>query len=409
MNIHDLPTPALLLDLDILQRNLDTMAHKARSLGVMLRPHIKTHKCLEIARMQRELGARGITVATLAEAEVFADSGFDDITHAFPLEPGKIARALDLAARLTLRQGSGQALRQGSGQAPSASSGSPVGLRPEGQALRVTVDGLLTAEALEAAAAGRDQAVHVWLKVDCGYHRAGVDPATDYAVRLARFLHETPHLVFDGLLTHAGHAYKVTSREELLKIAGQERDVTVAFAGKLRGEGISIPAVSVGSTPTMSVVQSLEGVQEMRPGNYVFHDRTQAALGSCGLGDCAVSVLATVVSHQPESSHIVVDAGALALSLDPGPVQLDSVPGKGVVITETAPLAVHPSLRVVSLSQEHGIIQGTGPEDLAGLGVGSRVRILPNHACLAVALFDEYAVVRGEEVVDRWKIWRARG
>jgi len=115
--INDLPTPALLLDLDILQRNLDTMAHKARSLGVALRPHIKTHKCLEIARMQRELGARGITVATLAEAEVFADAGFDDITNAFPLEPGKIARALDLAARLTLRQGSGQA--------PSASSGSP--------------------------------------------------------------------------------------------------------------------------------------------------------------------------------------------------------------------------------------------------------------------------------------------
>ena len=384
MNIRDLPTPALLLDLDILQRNLDDMAHKARSLGVALRPHIKTHKCLEVARMQRELGARGITVATLAEAEVFADSGFDDITHAFPLEPGKIAQALDLAARLTLRQGSGQALR-------------------------VTVDDLPTAEALESAAAGRDQAVHVWLKVDCGYHRAGVDPATDYAVRLARFLHEAPHLVFDGLLTHAGHAYKVTSREELLGIANQERDVTVAFAERLRGGTIAVPAISIGSTPTMSVIDNLNGIQEIRPGNYVFHDRTQVALGSCDLGDCAVSVLATVVSHQPGGSHIVVDAGALALSHDPGPLQLDKVPGKGAIITETTPLAVHPSLRVVSLSQEHGIIQGTGPEDLAGLSVGSRLRILPNHACLAVALFDEYAVVRGEEVVDRWKIWRARG
>ncbi len=133
------------------------------------------------------------------------------------------------------------------------------------------------------------------------------------------------------------------------------------------------------------------------------------ALGSCGLDDCAVTVLTTVVSHQPGSSQVVVDAGALALSHDPGPVQLDNVPGKGAVIIETNPLAVHPSLRVVSLSQEHGIIQGAGPEDLAGLAVGCRVRILPNHACLAVALFDEYAVVRGEEVVDRWKVWRARG
>ncbi len=402
MQINDLPTPALLLDLDILQHNLDTMAHKARSLGVALRPHIKTHKCLEVARMQRELGARGITVATLAEAEVFADAGFDDITHAFPLEPGKIAQSLDLAARQALRQGSGSPGLPVPGTAR-------VGLRPEGQALRVTVDGLLTAEALEAAAAGRDQVVHVWLKVDCGYHRAGVDPATDYAVRLARFLHEAPHLVFDGLLTHAGHAYKVTSREELLGIANQERDVTVAFAERLRGGTIAVPAISIGSTPTMSVIDNLNGIQEIRPGNYVFHDRTQVALGSCDLGDCAVSVLTTVVSHQPEGSHIVVDAGALALSHDPGPLQLDKLPGKGAIITETTPLAVHPSLRVVSLSQEHGIIQGTGPEDLAGLSVGSRLRILPNHACLAVALFDEYAVVRGEEVVDRWKIWRARG
>ena len=384
MQIHNLPTPALLLDLDILQRNLDTMAGKARSLGVALRPHIKTHKCLEIARMQQERGARGITVSTLVEAKIFADANFNDITYAFPLDPGKITPALDLTERVALRQSSGQALR-------------------------LMVDDLATAEALETAAAGRDQAVPVWLKVDCGCHRAGVDPASDYALQLARFLHEAPHLHFDGLLTHAGHAYKVTSREELLNIADQERDVMVAFAEKLRAEGITVPAVSVGSTPTMSVVQNLEGVQEMRPGNYVFHDRTQVALGSCGQDDCAVTVLTTVVSHQPGSSQVVVDAGALALSHDPGPVQLDSVPGKGAVITETNPLVVHPSLRVVSLSQEHGIIQGAGPEDLAGLAVGSRVRILPNHACLAVALFDEYAVVRGEEVVDHWKIRRARG
>ncbi len=376
MNINNIPTPVLLLDLDILQRNLDAMAGKARSLGVALRPHIKTHKCLDVARMQRERGARGITVSTLVEAEIFANAGFDDITYALPLDSGKITRTLDLAARV---------------------------------ALRLMVDDLATAEVLEKTAAACDQEVHVWLKVDCGYHRAGVDPASDYAVQLARFLHEASCLVFDGLLTHAGHAYKVTSREELLNIADQERDVAVAFAERLRTEGIAVPAVSVGSTPTMSVVQNLEGVQEMRPGNYVFHDRTQVALGSCELGDCAVSVLATVVSHQPGSSHIVVDAGALALSHDPGPTQLDSVFGKGAVITQTRPLAIHPSLLVTSLSQEHGIIKGSGPEDLVGLNVGSRVRILPNHACLAVALFDEYAVVSGEEVVDRWKIWRARG
>ncbi|UCH62567.1 MAG: alanine racemase [Fidelibacterota bacterium] len=383
MNIHDLPTPSLLLDLVILQGNLETMAEKASSLGVSLRPHIKTHKCLEIARMQQERGARGITVSTLVEARTFADAGFDDITYAFPLDSGKISQSLDLSERVTLR---------------------------------LVVDDLATAAALETAAAGRDQAaavgrdqaVPVWLKVDCGLHRAGVDPTSDYAVRLARFLHEAPHLIFDGLLTHAGQAYKVTSREEVLNIADQERDIMVAFAERLRSEGVAVPTVSVGSTPTMSVVQHLEGVQEMRPGNYVFHDRAQVALGSCDFADCAVTVLTAVVSHQPGSSHVVVDAGALAMSHDPGPVQLDSVPGKGAVVTEANPLAIHPSLLLVSLSQEHGIIQGTGPKDLAGLEVGSRVRILPNHACLTVALFDEYAVVKGEEVVDHWKIRRDR-
>lgn len=376
MSIHDLPTPALLLDWEALQRNLDAMSQKARSLGVALRPHLKTHKCLKIARMQRERGACGLTVSTLVEAEIFADAGFDDLTYAFPLEPGKIDRALNLAAQV---------------------------------ALRVTIDDMATTEALEAAAAARDQAVHVWLKVDCGYHRAGVDPTTDYAVRLARILHEAPHLVFDGLLTHAGHAYKATSRDELLKIAGQERDVTAAFAERLRAEGIAVPAVSIGSTPTISVIDDLSGVQEIRPGNYVFFDRTQVALGSCRPDDCALTVMATVVSHQRESKRVVIDAGSLALSHDPGPVHLDQEPGKGVIITETSPMVIHPTLRVAALSQEHGIVQGSGPEDLAGLTVGSKVRILPNHACLTAALFDEYVVVKGSEVVDRWKIMRARG
>lgn len=376
MSIHDLPTPALLLNQDILQRNLDAMSQKARSLSVALRPHIKTHKCLDIARMQRERGARGLTVSTLMEAEIFADAGFDDLTYAFPLEPGKIDRVLNLAAQETLR---------------------------------VTIDDLAAAQALEAAAAASDQVVHVWLMVDCGYHRAGVDPTTDYAIRLARFLYEAPHLVFDGLLTHAGHAYKVTSRDELLKIAGQERDVTAAFAERLRAEGIAVLAVSIGSTPTMSVIDDLSGIQEIRPGNYVFFDRTQVALGSCQPDDCALTVMATVVSHQPESNRVVIDAGSLALSHDPGPLHLDQEPCKGMIITETSPMVIHPTLRVDALSQEHGIVQGSGPEDLAGLTVGSKVRILPNHACLTAALFDEYVVVKGSEVVDRRKVMRARG
>jgi D-serine deaminase-like pyridoxal phosphate-dependent protein len=375
MHIDQLTTPALLLDLNILESNLDNMAARAQELGVALRPHVKTHKCVEIARMQRGRGARGLTVSTLAEAQVLADAGFDDLTHAFPLDQGKVSWALDMARKVTLR---------------------------------VTVDNPNVTESLEKAAAEQGQTIHVWLKVDCGYHRAGVDPSAGYAMELARKIHASPHLEYDGLLTHAGHSYKASAWDDVLKIARQERDVVVGFARELERAGIPVEAISVGSTPTMSAVDQLEGVHEIRPGNYVFYDRTQVLLGSCEVKDCAVSVLATVVSKQPGRKQAVVDAGALALSHDPGPVHLDKAECKGAVFTGEDPLAIHPHLRITSLSQEHGILEGDSPGDLAELEVGSKVRILPNHSCLTVALFDEYQVVVGEQVVDQWSIKRSR-
>ena len=370
-----LPTPALLLDRDVLQRNIDRMAEKASALGVALRPHIKTHKCFEIARLQRDQGARGITVATLAEARAFAAAGFDDITHAYPLDPGKFAPALDLASEITLR---------------------------------LTLDDAAVARALDTAAQERGQTVHIWLKVDCGNHRAGVDPASDAALQLAKTLHAAGSLTFDGILTHAGQAYRAGSAAELRRIAAHERDVMVSFARRLREADISVAAVSVGATPAMSAVDHLEGVDEARPGNYVFYDGTQLALGSCVLEDCAVAVLTTVVSKQPGRGQVVVDAGALALSHDPGPVHLDARPSRGAVYAGADPPVLHPVLRVVSVTQEHGIIAGDSPDDVAALSVGDRLRILPNHACLAAPLFDGYSVVQGGQVVDRWTIHRGR-
>lgn len=368
-------TPALLLDRAILERNLSKMARKASGHGVALRPHIKTHKCLEIARMQIEQGAIGIAAATLTEARIFAKAGIEDITHAFPLDPGRISPALDLAEQVVLR---------------------------------VTVDDLSTAKALEEASGRRGQTVHSWLKVDCGYHRAGVDPTSDYALQISRFLYEAPHIEFDGLLTHAGHAYKARSMEELIGIANQERDTMIALRERLSKEGIGSLMLSIGSTPTMSVADNLEGIDEIRPGNYAFHDWTQVRLGSCNLEDCAVTVLTTVVSRQPGSSHVVVDAGALALSHDPGPAHVESEPGRGKVLSGKGMDSIHPDLRVSAISQEHGIIRGVRPGGVRDLKVGSRIRILPNHSCLTAALFDEYLVVDGQEEVDRWKILRSR-
>jgi D-serine deaminase-like pyridoxal phosphate-dependent protein len=325
--------------------------------------------------MQLDLGSKGITAATLVEAKTFAEAGIEDITHAFPLDPGKIPAALDLA---------------------------------EQTVLRVTVDDLSVAAALEEAAGNRGQTVHAWLKADCGYHRAGVDPESEYAMQLSRIMHEAAHIEFDGLLAHAGHAYRVRSTEELADVANQERDTMIAFRERLIKEGLGPALISIGSTPTMSIIDNLEGVDEIRPGNYAFHDWTQVCLGSCALEDCAVTVLATVVSRQPGSNHAVIDAGALTLSHDPGPTQVDRDGGRGRVLEIDGTMSANPALRVTAVYQEHGIIRGNKPEDLEGMEVGATVRILPNHSCLSAALFDEYLVVEGQEVVDRWKILRAR-
>lgn len=359
--IQDLPTPALVLDRVVLERNLQAMSRKAAALGVALRPHVKTHKCREIGRRQRELGARGITVATLYEGRVFAAAGFDDITWAFPLVPSRLPEAAELAAEVVLR---------------------------------LVVDSLDAVGILEEFG----HPFHVWLKVDCGYHRAGVDPGSSLAVEIARVLTASKLLTFDGILTHSGHAYYARGRAALARVAEEERSVMSGFAEGLRREGMVVEGVSVGSTPALSVVESLAGVTEVRPGNYAFYDGMQIDLGSCGVADCALSVIASVVSSSPATGRAVIDAGALALSKDPGigvGVMGRLLDGEGGLLA---------GARLTSLSQEHGIV-----EDLdRPLPVGARVRVLPNHSCLAAACFDAYQVVEGDRVIESWKIWRGR-
>lgn len=363
MKIPEIPTPALLLDLDVLERNLGRMAERAVHLGVALRPHIKTHKCVEIARRQLELGASGLTVSTLEEARVFAGHGFTDLTWAFPVILSRLDEIRELAERVTLR---------------------------------------LVVDSEPAVAALEDLGIplHVWIKVDCGYHRAGVDPASPQAAALARRIAGSPTLRFVGILTHSGHAYLGRTREEVLAAAEQERRVMADFADQLCRDGIDVPDVSVGSTPAMSVVESLDGITEARPGNYAFYDFMQVGLGSCGVADCAVTVLSSVVSARPGDTRCVIDAGALALSKDAG-LSWQQPATLGEVFADYEAALLSPIARLVSLSQEHGILSKRRP-------VGTRVRILPNHSCLTAACFDEYMVVRGDEVVDRWKIWRGR-
>jgi D-serine deaminase-like pyridoxal phosphate-dependent protein len=375
-SVRDLPTPALLLDLDVLERNIAAMAEKVRRLGARLRPHVKTHKCIEVGRRQREAGAAGITVATLVEAKDFADHGFDDITWAFPVVTGRLGEVVALAGRITFR---------------------------------VLVDSPAALEAVAAAGRAAGQGIHTWLKVDCGYHRAGVDPGAAASLELVRRLLSTKGVTFDGILTHAGHSYHAQSLADRKRIAAQERLVMLEFAARCEDAGLAVPAVSIGSTPTMSVVETLDGVAEVRPGNYVFNDWMQVANGVCRPEDVAVSVLTSVVSHQAGADHVVVDAGALSMSKDLGPADGSRGRGLGPLLKELSGCAVEERLNLTAVSQEHGVVAGAQRGDVEGrFAVGEKIRVVPNHSCLTAALFDEYVVVRGDEVLDHWKILRGR-
>ena len=362
----DVETPALLLHHDVAERNLAQMAARAKRLGVALRPHIKTHKCLELGRAQVAHGAKGVTVSTLFEAEAFARGGFTDLTWAFPLDRTHVPHVQRIVA--------------------------------QGVTLRVVLDDLETARAIAGSG------LHVWLKVDCGYHRAGVDPSSRYGLDVARELGAERGITFDGILSHSGHAYRTRNKDEAAQIAEQERQVMAWFADLLRKDagGLPVRGVSVGSTPAMMAVKDLTGVTEARPGNYIFFDRTMVLIGACEPQDVAVTVLATVVSHQPGASHFVVDAGALSLSKDLGPGHLGLETAYGEV-------KGHPELSVASVSQEHGLIRAVTPAAIEGkFKVGQQIEIVPNHSCLTEAHFDEYVVVEGDRIMDRWHIERGR-
>ncbi len=345
------------------------MRERAARLGVRLRPHVKTHKCVEAARLQLGEPTGPITVSTLAEARHFAAAGFTDITYAVPVAPARLGEAADLIA-----------------------SGVGLTLLVESDAAAVAVTELATDRRLE---------LPVLLEVDCGGGRTGVNPERSESVALAHQLATAPGLLLRGLLTHAGHVYGSRDRAEAAAVAAQERDVTVAFARRLRRKGLAVPEVSVGSTPTVCAGTDLAGVTEARPGNYVFFDAFQAAIGSCSFDDCAFTVLATVIACHPDQRRVVLDAGALALSKDEGPRHVDPGCGYGVVVDlDGAPLD---GLRLAALTQEHGVVEVDTAAAAAALPVGSRTRVVANHSCLAAALFTSYFVVEGDRVVDEWR------
>lgn len=363
MKLANLKTPAFLIDLPRLKENLQLMKERAQKHSVTLRPHVKTHKTAEIAAMQATPESPGITVSTLAEASFYQKSGFKDITYAFPITANKLAEAAELTTSL------------------------PV--------FNILLDQPQTLSAVEDYARQHGIRFNIFLKVDCGYHRAGVDPSAPESVRLARQLAETEQIEFKGILTHAGHSYHCSNPAEIIKVAEQERDVMAQFAGRLRESGIACHTVSVGSTPTAMHAPDWQGVTEIRPGNYVFFDQFQADIGSCRPEQVVATVLTTVAAHYPAHNQMLIDAGALALSKDPGADHLGDDMSFGGVLN-------HPRLRLFSISQEHGLITSNDPIAFEKFPVGSLLQITPNHSCLTAALFPKYHVVEKDQVVDEW-------
>lgn len=365
-DLFSLPTPCAIVDIDRVKRNADRMRDVAANNGVRLRPHVKTHKCIEIALIQT--GGGPITVSTLAEARGFAANGFNDVTYAVPIERGKFAAAIELLQK--------------------------------GVKLNLLTDDADTVRELDILSGNAYVKPAVFLKIDCGTHRVGVEPSSDEALDIPRLISDAANLEFAGILTHAGHSYDVDSREAILKVAHHERDVMTELASRLRSDSIDVPTVSIGSTPTMSLIDDLSGIDEIRPGNYIFYDAYQATLGSCAFEDTALTLLTAIIHKDASRNKLVVDAGAIALSKDRGPIGLDARSGYGHVLdldgNET-------NLRVTSLSQEHGEIHAEDASDIERFKVGTRVRILANHACLTAAQHSHLNILENGRIVDRWE------
>jgi D-serine deaminase-like pyridoxal phosphate-dependent protein len=358
----EVDTPALIVSEEILHRNIAEMASFAKSVGVNLRPHIKTHKSVQIARLQMAAGAVGVTCAKVGEAEVMIhEAGVEDVLLAYPvIGKPKYRRIVELMEKARIA---------------------------------VAVDSLEAAKAISDAMAHYDRTIDVYVEVNTGQNRSGVmagDEAVKFALDVARY----PNLKLVGIMTHEGHvgSFPIDEIEQVAKAAGQQM---VETAGKIRRHGIELPVVSVGSTPAARYTPTVKGVTEMRPGTYVFNDNSLFRYGDTwGVEDCAARFVATVVSR-PAKDRCVLDTGSKSLAMDPS----KSHAGHGYIVG-------HPDVIITKLSEEHGVCELPAGEP--GFNVGDRVEIIPNHVCPTVNLMNEVQIVRDGQIVDTWKV-AARG
>jgi D-serine deaminase-like pyridoxal phosphate-dependent protein len=361
LSLKDVGTPCLLLDRDRMDRNVSRLRKRLDGMGVTLRPHLKTAKSIDAAQRVMNSPSGPATVSTLKEAELFARAGVRDLIYAVGVSPDKIDRIM--------------------------------ALRADGVDLAVTLDSVEQARAVAEASRRAGDPIPALIEIDCDGHRSGVLPGDRATlVRIARTLEESGRL--RGVLTHAGASYGGVGDDTLRRCAEDERASAVQAASLLREAGFACPVVSVGSTPTAHFAEALDGVTEVRAGVFVFFDLVMAGIGVCGIEDIALSVLATVIGHQPEKGWILVDAGWMAMSRDRGTAKQTIDQGYGLVCDiDGKPFG---DLILSDANQEHGIVTVRPGSDapLPELPIGTRVRILPNHACATGAQHEAYRVLR---------------
>lgn len=342
-----------------MSRNIVRLNDRLRRLGVQLRPHLKTAKSIDVARLLMPTPAGPATVSTLREAEQFGGAGVRDILYAVGIAPGKLPQVIEL--------------------------------RRSGIDLCVILDSREQARAVAAASRDAQERIPVLIEIDSDGHRAGIRPGDARLVEAARIL-VAGGAELRGVMTHAGGSYDHPGAEALTAAAEQERAAVARSAAALRAAGLPCPSISVGSTPTAHFARDLSGVTEVRAGVFVFFDLVMAGLGVCTVDDIALSVLATVIGHQREKGWLVLDAGWTAMSRDRGTASQAVDQGYGLVCDLSG--QPYQDLVMHGNHQEHGIVSirnGSGAR-LPHLPVGSLVRVLPNHACATAAQHDRYHV-----------------
>ena len=371
MDLLTLETPCLVLDRRKIKKNISYIHKRMENLGVNLRPHGKTAKNIDVIKMALDGQTGGITVSTLKEAEYYFSHGIIDIVYAVGIAPVKLDRI--------------------------------AGMIKKGANITLILDSIEQVEFVAAKGQQYGLNIPVLIELDCDGHRSGVTLDDSLLLDIGHSLNREKGVMLSGVLTHAGESYQCKSVGKIRALAETERDMAVKCSEILRQDGLPCPIVSVGSTPTANFAEDLTGVTEVRAGVFMFYDLVMAGLGVCDKSDIAISVLTSIIGHQKRKGWVITDAGWMALSRDRGTALQKVDQGYGLVCNvEGDPLN---DLIVSSTNQEHGIISHRSKKEIAweSFGIGSMVRILPNHACATGAMYDRYNITDGfTEIIDVW-------